>query len=146
MRIGATDATVLLSLIVAVSSLAACGDDAPDAVTSVTEDSAGTDGAQHGGASPVASDARRIQLAGRSFAFDPDQITVEVAEDIAIVLTSEDSLHDFTVDDFDGHVAAEAGETAAGGFRADQPGRYTFYCSVGGHREAGMEGVLVVEE
>ena len=65
-------------------------------------------------------------------------------EDIAIVLSSEVLLHDFTIDEFEGHVAADAGETAEGGFRADQAGRLTFYCSVEGHREDGMEGTLVV--
>ena len=62
------------------------------------------------------------------------------------MLSSDDLLHDFTIDDIDVHVAADGGETAEGGLRADEPGEYTFYCTVAGHREAGMEGTLVVEE
>ena len=84
-------------------------------------------------------------MAATSFEFDPDEITVTAGEDIAIVLTSDDLLHDFTIDDIDVHVAADRDETAEGGLRADEPGEYTFYCTVEGHREAGMEGTLVVE-
>jgi cytochrome c oxidase subunit II len=85
-------------------------------------------------------------VSASSFAFDPDEIEVTVGEDVAIVLTSTDILHDFTIDELDAHVAAAAGETATGGLRADEPGGYTFYCTVRGHRSAGMEGTLVVEE
>lgn len=135
----------LVALVVAAALLAACVDGATssaaqDDTSSVPQDDTGA----HGDASPVAANARHIEVSGRSFEFDPDEITVSTGEDIAIVLASEDGPHDFTLDDFDAHVAAEPGETGFGGFRAGEPGRYTFYCSVEGHREAGMEGVLVV--
>jgi plastocyanin len=94
---------------------------------------------------PVVPGARRIEVAATSFAFDPEEITVKVGEDVTIVLTSDDLLHDFTVDGLDAHVAADAGETAEGGLRADKPGRYTYSCTVDGHRKAGMQGTLVVE-
>jgi uncharacterized cupredoxin-like copper-binding protein len=42
-----------------------------------------------------------------------------------------------------GHAAP--GATARVWFTPKQRGRYEFYCSVSGHREAGMEGVLIVE-
>jgi nitrite reductase (NO-forming) len=61
-------------------------------------------------------------------------------------LTSDDLLHDFVIDELDVHVAADRDETAEGGLRADTAGEYTYYCTVAGHREAGMEGTLVVEE
>ena len=99
----------------------------------------------HGEASPVVPGARRIEVDATSFAFDPDTITVRAGEDVAIVLRSDDILHDFTIDDVDVHVAAEGGETAEGGMRIDEPGTYDYYCTVAGHREAGMEGTLTVE-
>lgn len=98
----------------------------------------------HDEATPVAEGARRIEVAASSFEFDPDEIDVDAGEDIAIVLSSDDLLHDFTIDEIDVHVAADQGETAEGGLRADEPGEYTYYCTVAGHREAGMEGTLVV--
>ena len=107
-------------------------------------------GSGHGGMghdepSPVADGARRIEVAATSFEFDPSKITVAAGEEVAIVLTSDDLLHDVAVDGLDVHVAAEKGETEEGGLRADEPGEYVFYCTVDGHREAGMEGELIVE-
>lgn len=54
---------------------------------------------------------------------------MRAGEDIAIVLSSEDGLPDFIIDELNAHGAAERGSTS-GGFGAEQPGRYTFYCSV----------------
>lgn len=141
---------VVLSLLTLSLVLAACGDDdstdSPmgDMPGHMDDDMGGMD--RHGESTPVAPGARRVEVDATSFAFDPDEITVTTGEDIAIVLTSDDLLHDFTIDDIDVHVAADRGETAEGGLRADEPGEYTYYCTVAGHREAGMEGTLVVED
>lgn len=42
------------------------------------------------------------------------------------------------------HIAAEAGQVVDITFTAEQSGEYVFYCTVAGHRQAGMEGRLVV--
>jgi len=149
------------SLLLTAAVVAACGSDAPtNEATSAGSDSSnvaetgssdddamshGEDGGHHEEASPVAPGARRIEVDATSFRFDPSEIRVAAGEDIAIVLTSDDVLHDFTIDELEAHVSAEEGETAEGGFHAGEPGRYAFYCSVEGHREGGMEGTLVVE-
>lgn len=137
--------------------LAACGSDEDPAAqrsgdTSTMPDGgmmdSGGDGHMGGSrdeSSDVADDARRIEVTATSFEYDPDEIRVDAGEDVAIVLTSEDILHDFTIDELDTHVAADRGETEEGGFTAAEPGRHTYYCTVGGHRDAGMEGTLVVE-
>ena len=144
--------TTLILALAATSSLllAACGGDDDTTSADMPMSDSRMDGSMGGGmghdeSSPVADGARRIEVTARSFEFDPGEITVTAGEDVAIVLTSEDLLHDFTVDELDAHVAAEADETNEGGLRADEPGRYTFYCTVAGHRDAGMEGTLIVE-
>lgn len=145
--------TLLLPLLTLTLMLTACGDtDSDPPGNGGRSDSpmgggmgGGMDGMGHDSSSPVADGARRVEVDATSFEFDPDEITVTAGEDIAIVLTAEDVLHDLTIDELDAHVAADKGETAEGGLRADEPGRYTYYCSVAGHREAGMEGTLIVE-
>jgi plastocyanin len=126
--------------------LAACGDD--DDATTNTADGGGhmADEMGHGDNSGVADGARVVEVGATSFAFDPPEIHAATGEDLAIELTSDDVEHDFTIDELDAHVAADAGDRARGGFNTGrEPGTYTYYCSVAGHREEGMEGELVVE-
>ena len=132
----------LLALLAAVTLgllPAACGDQGTNGAADEGHDD------DHGGTSGVADGARRIEVKARSFAFDPDEIRATEGEKLAIVLTSTDILHDFTIDELDAHVLAKAGKTETGGFTATEAGRFDFYCSVPGHRRAGMEGTLVVE-
>lgn len=119
---------VLALPLVFAAVLAGCGDSSAD-----------------GDAPPVADGARRITVASRSFAFEPEEITIEAGEDVAIVLTSDDILHDFVIDELDLRIKATKSSSGEGGLRVDEAGTYTFYCSIPGHRNAGMEGTLVVE-
>lgn len=101
--------------------------------------------AGHAMASEVKAGAREVAVTGSAFKFEPAEIRVRAGEDLAIVLTATDLLHDLTIDELDTHVAAEPGKTAKGGLTAPKPGRYTYYCTVAGHRQAGMQGTLIVE-
>jgi plastocyanin len=125
MRRNATTSIVLVFLLVA------CG-------------GSGGGGGSGSGNAKVAPGAREIAVSARSYAFAPKNIGVQAGEDIAIVLRSQDQAHDFTIEGKGLVVAVDGGKTAKGGFRLTKPGKYTFYCSITGHRAAGMEGTITV--
>jgi plastocyanin len=108
----------------------------------------GGGGAGGGGAGGRASNAavkpgaREIRVSARSYTFAPETFDVEAGEDIAVVLHSRDQTHDFAIEGKGIVVTVDGGKTAKGGFRLAKPGTYTFYCSVSGHRAAGMEGTI----
>ncbi len=112
----------------------------------------GGGGGDHGSSehnAPVAPGAREIAVDARSFEFDPSTIDVSAGEDVAIKLHSEDQTHDFAIEakgkEPKEHVVEVAGgKTATGGFSIADPGKYTFYCSLPGHRAAGMTGTITV--
>jgi plastocyanin len=97
-----------------------------------------------GANSPLTPDAREIRVSSDTFSFSPEKITLDAGEAVTIVLTSDDIFHDFVVEGQGHIVGAKGGQTAKGGLRIDEPGTYTFWCSVPGHRSAGMEGTIVV--
>ncbi len=85
-----------------------------------------------------------VSLVAKEFEFSPTDISVE-GSSFTVELVNEGAIeHDFSVEGTDVKVFAKASETATGEVELD-PGTYTFFCSIAGHREGGMEGTLTVE-
>ena len=106
-----------------------------------------------------------------SFAFTPDVLEVKAGDVLEIAIqNAEPLLHDFTIDkiDADVHVSYLGGtgqhvhtgpekdadvhfalsEPGSGivHMKIHEPGEYVIYCTVPGHREAGMVATLIVTE
>jgi plastocyanin len=113
----------------------------------------GSSASTGGGATTAASGGggQTLKLAADpSGALKFDQTELDAsAGNVTIDFTNDSSLpHNVTVDG--NGVEDEASETVTGGnttlnLSNLKPGTYTFYCSVDGHRAAGMEGKLVVK-
>jgi uncharacterized cupredoxin-like copper-binding protein len=80
--------------------------------------------------------------------FDPDSISAGAGESVTLSFENVGSvLHDFTIDDFNGervHVEVQPGSSQSITLTMPDSGSWDFYCSVPGHRQAGMEGTLQV--
>jgi hypothetical protein len=72
------------------------------------------------------------------------ELAIAASEPVNVALTSADILHNLVVDEIDFHLAADRDETVIGGLVFDEPGAYSGYCSVPGHRESGMEIEILV--
>lgn len=88
-----------------------------------------------------------ISMTGSDYEFDPETFTVEAGQEVTVTLTSGDLMHDFVLEDMDVRTEIiEAGDSDSVTFTApEEPGEYTYYCSVGNHRAMGMEGTMIVE-
>lgn len=94
--------------------------------------------------SPTVPGAEVITITGVTPNYAPNAFTVKAGKPFTVNLTAKDAEHDFEVAGADGHVHAMAGETVSGGFQIDQPGTYSFRCSIPGHADAGMVGTITV--
>ncbi len=120
-------ATLALGLVAGVA-LAACGGGGPSqAATSPT---------------PAAPD---VTVTATEFAFDPDALNLSSGSTTTLALKNGGTVeHDFTIDDLGVKIHANVGETATGTVGPVEPGTYKFYCSIPGHKEAGMVGEITV--
>ncbi|EKD65360.1 MAG: hypothetical protein ACD_50C00112G0004 [uncultured bacterium] len=96
--------------------------------------------------SEAQANLKEFTIESRGLSFTPDEIRVNVGDTVRIKYKNTVGTHDFTIEELGVQSSLiDAGEEATVQFVADKAGAYEFFCSVPGHREAGMKGTLVVE-
>ena len=133
-------AVVVTALAVA---LAACGGDSSPTAAA---DTAATGSAM----SPAAASGGTVKIAAdpSQLAFTKTEITAPAGDDTISFDNPSSTDHNVQIEDANGSVIAGTDTISAGktSTTADlKPGTYTFYCSIPGHREAGMEGTITVK-
>lgn len=92
------------------------------------------------------TDGDSISVSGKEFAFDPSELTAPADVAFTIEFANEGTIeHDFTIDALTTKILVKAGETGEAELTGLAAGTYDFYCSIPGHKEAGMVGTMEVK-
>jgi len=146
----------LLALVLASVTLVACGggsdnNSSTTATTGAEESSESTGGEEGGGASSGGGTASTLEFEADpngELAFTTTEETAKAGK-VTIDFTNPQALpHDVKIESSSGEQIGGTDTVAEGSDSTTvelKPGTYTFFCSIPGHREAGMEGTLVVE-
>ena len=141
----------LAAVAMAGFGLAACGGDdsssssttaAAESTSTTSTEAAGGGGGGSGGTVAIAADP------SGALAFTKTNITAPAGSDTIDFENASSTGHNVEIEDSSGEDIAETDTITDGrtSTTADlQPGTYTFYCAVPGHREAGMEGTITVK-
>jgi plastocyanin len=132
-----------LALALAALALAACGGSGSSSTTAATAASSSTTAAGGGGATVKFEADPSGQLA-----FTQTEVSAPAGNDTIDFNNPSSTTHDVAIEDADGNQVAITDQIqgSSTSTTADlQPGKYTFFCSVDSHREAGMEGTLTVK-
>lgn len=144
----------LFALLLAALALVACGGDsdttsdetAPPA-NETSKESEGEKEAEGGSAGSAAAVDIEADPSGQ-LAFTSDSATAKAGEVTVNFTNSSPVPHDVRIESSGGEelggteVLSEGTESATVDLK---PGEYTYFCSVPGHRQAGMEGTLTVK-
>jgi uncharacterized cupredoxin-like copper-binding protein len=117
---------------------------------------------------PTPAATQEINLTAQDILYEQKTLEVVAGQPVKLTFSNQGTLeHDFnilkisvkdvkepagsaghamghTAEQPDLHVAAPIGQSSVLEFTATEPGIYEFYCSVAGHKEAGMVGTLRV--
>lgn len=94
----------------------------------------------------VGSEVKEIALESNGLNFTPAEIRVKLGDKVKLTYKNNRGKHDWTLDEFNAKTKLiEAGQSDTIEFTADKKGSFEYYCSVQGHRQAGMKGTFIVE-
>jgi len=144
----------LLALLLAALALVACGggsdttsDETAPPANETTQEAEGEKEAEGGTGGSAAAVDIEADPSGQ-LAFTSDSATAKAGK-VTVNFTNTSAVpHDVRIESSGGEelggteVLAEGNESAEVDLK---PGEYTFFCSVPGHRQAGMEGTLTVK-
>jgi heme/copper-type cytochrome/quinol oxidase subunit 2 len=98
-------------------------------------------------AQDAAPATRTFTVTTRDGRFEPERLDVTKNDLVKITLTSGDAAVSFAIDAYRLMKRAGAGESITFAFRADQVGRFAYYCSLASNEQCRtMKGTLVVAE
>jgi uncharacterized cupredoxin-like copper-binding protein len=130
----------LLALALASVALVACGSSSSES----SETTGGGESAATGGGSTLAFETDP----GGELAYTTTSATAKAGK-VTVEFNNPQSLtHDVAIEGKDGKVVGKTELIASGSDSTTvnlKPGTYHFFCTVPGHREAGMEGTLTVK-
>ncbi len=120
------------------------------------------------GCAVTSKPATNITLEATDFAYSPALISVPLGEPITVTIKNDGKVeHDFVVQkidvmnvvqqgngmdmghdmssmEYDLHISTLPGESSTITFTPTEAGTYEFFCTVEGHKEAGMVGNLII--
>ncbi len=79
---------------------------------------------------PEPAGKRSMTITARKYEFEPEVIDVRRNDVVRLTITSADIAHSFTVDAYRIQKRIPPGGTITFEFRADEVGRFPFYCSM----------------
>ncbi len=102
-----------------------------------------------GGGDAATTPTGSVEVTAIDIAYEPADYTAEAGNIEITLVQNGQSPHDLVFEGrSDVHLEVgpdNLGDTDTGVFEFD-PGTYTFFCTLAGHRQAGMEGTLTVTE
>lgn len=94
-----------------------------------------------------AGETVEITVENQRLDFYPAEIIVTKGTTVRLTFVNTGGNHDWDLDVFDVDTPViSAGEESTVEFVAEEAGEFEYYCSVPGHRAAGMWGYFIVEE
>jgi len=144
----------LAAAVLAVGVAAGCGggsssssSSAPPSTQEPATSTPATGGSSTGGSS-TGGTVVEIDIAQSGFAFVKSKATAPAGKVTLKAMNPQSTPHNISIESDDGSVDQDGPNVSDGGVSQVtvtlQPGKYTYYCSVPGHEDAGMKGTLTV--